>query len=79
MVLLLEQAYNSSRNKAAILQALPAGLFGGPSACGDACIMIQGAMKNSQTQMTDAIERVNFGSNCRKFSGDGLASLDAFV
>jgi hypothetical protein len=36
-------------------------------------------MKNSQTQMSDAIERVHFGSNCRKLSGDGLASFDAFV
>jgi hypothetical protein len=36
-------------------------------------------MKNSQTQMSDAIERVHIASNCRKLSGDGLASFDAFV
>jgi hypothetical protein len=36
-------------------------------------------MKNSQTQMNDAIERVHIASNCRKLSGDGLASFNAFV
>jgi hypothetical protein len=29
--------------------------------------------------MSDAIERVHIASNCRKLSGDGLASFDAFV
>jgi len=29
--------------------------------------------------MSDAIERVHIASNCRKLSGDGLASFNAFV